>query len=126
MEVSMKVKATTLYPFVPSGPQFAWSLEFFAAIGFETVWRDDGLAGLRFGGAYFMLQDINVPEWQTNQMITFEVTDLDAYWEELEALDLAAAFPGVHLRPPTEFPWGREVHFIDPGGVCWHVRQARA
>jgi hypothetical protein len=66
-----------------------------------------------------------VPAWQENQMITFEVTDLDAYWAELEAKNLADAFPGVKVRPPTEFPWGREVHIIDPGGVCWHVRQSR-
>jgi hypothetical protein len=58
-------------------------------------------------------------------MITFEVTDLDAYWAELEAKDLAGSFAGVKVRPPTEFPWGREVHLIDPGGVCWHVRQSR-
>ncbi len=75
-------------------------------------------------GRYFLLQDIDVPEWQKNQMIVFEVTDLDGYWSELEAKDLAGAFPGVKLRPPTEFPWGREIHIIDPGGVCWHVRQA--
>jgi hypothetical protein len=75
----MKTQATRLYPFVPSGPQFARSLEFFAALGFDKVWQEDGLAGLRFGGAYFLLQDIDVPEWQKNQMITFEVTDLDAY-----------------------------------------------
>jgi hypothetical protein len=122
----MKTRATTLYPFVPSGPQFARSLEFFAALGFDTVWKQEGLAGLRFGGAYFMLQDIDVPEWQKNQMITFEVTDLELYWSELESKDLATAFPEVKLRPPTEFPWGREIHFIDPGGVCWHVRQAKA
>ena len=122
----MNAQATTLYPFVPSGPHFARSLEFFAALGFDTVWRDGGLAGLRFGGAYFLLQEIDVPEWQKNQMITFEVTDLDAYWSELEAKALPAAFPGVKLRPPTEFPWGREIHIIDPGGVCWHVRQASA
>jgi hypothetical protein len=24
----------------------------------------------------------------------------------------------------VEFPWGREVHFIDLAGVCWHVGQA--
>ena len=120
----MKTQATTLYPFVPSGPGFARSLEFFAAIGFETTWRHEGLAGLRFGGAYFLLQDIDVPEWQENQMITFEVADLDGYWSELEAKDLAVAFPGVRLGPPTTFPWGREIHLIDPGGVCWHVRQA--
>ena len=123
-ESGMKTRATTLYPFVPSGPDFARSLEFFAALGFEAVWRHDGLAGLRFGGAYFLLQDIDVPEWQKNQMITFEVTDLDAYWAELEAKGLEGAFSGVKLRPPTDFPWGRELHIIDLAGVCWHVRQS--
>jgi hypothetical protein len=121
----MRIQATTLYPFVPSGPKFTTSLAFFAALGFEKAWEQDGLAGLRFGGAYFILQDIDVPLWQTNQMITFEVADLDAYWSELEAKDLASSFPGVKLRAPTAFPWGREIHIIDPGGVCWHVRQSR-
>jgi hypothetical protein len=121
----MKTQATTLYPFVPSGPKFKTSLAFFAELGFEKVWEQPGLAGLRFGGAYFILQDIDVPQWQANQMITFEVADLDAYWSELEAKDLPGAFPGVKLRPPTEFAWGREIHIIDPGGVCWHVRQSR-
>jgi len=120
----MKTTATTLYPFVPSGPQFVRSLEFFAALGFEQVWRQDGLAALRFGAAYFLLQEIDIPEWQQNQMIVFEVADLDTYWSELEAKDLPAAFAGVRLRAPTDFPWGREVHIIDPGGVCWHVRQS--
>jgi hypothetical protein len=120
----MKSQATRLYPFVPSGPGFARSLEFFAALGFETLWQHDGLAGLRFGGAYFMLQDIDVPEWQANQMISFEVADLDLYWSELVDQNLEERFPGVKLRPPTEFSWGRELHIIDPGGVCWHVRQA--
>jgi hypothetical protein len=119
----MKTQATTLYPFVPSGGHFARSIGFFAALGFETQWQRDGLAGLRFGGAYFLLQDIDVPDWQRNQMITFEVNDLDAYWAELQAKDLETAFPGVKLRPPTEFPWGREIHILDLAGVCWHVRQ---
>ena len=119
----MNTQATALYPFVPSGPSFVGALDFFAKLGFEKQWEQSGLAGLRFGGAQFILQDINIPEWQTNQMITFEVTDLDAYWLELEALDLAKHFGGVKLKPPTEFPWGREIHIIDPAGVCWHVRQ---
>jgi len=117
-------RATTLYPFVPSGADFSRSIDFFAALGFEKLWQQGGLAGLRFGGAYFLLQDINVPEWQSNQMITFEVDDLDGYWSQLEAKDLANSFAGVKLRPPTDFPWGREIHIIDPGGVCWHVRQS--
>lgn len=120
----MKTTATTLYPFVPSGPQFTRSIEFFAALGFETQWQHDGLAGLRFGGAYFLLQEIDVPEWQKNQMITFEVEDLEFYWAELKLKELETTFPGVKLRPPTQFPWGSEIHIIDLAGVCWHVRQA--
>lgn len=120
----MPPRATTLYPFVPSGPRFTEAIAFFAELGFEAAWRQPGMAGLRFGGAYFILQDIDVPEWQTNQMITFEVDDLDAYWSELAAKSLPERFPGVRLRPPADFAWGREAHVIDPGGVCWHIRQA--
>jgi predicted enzyme related to lactoylglutathione lyase len=122
----VKSHATTLYPFVPSGPSFTTALDFFAELGFAKLWQHEGLAGLRFGGAYFMLQDIDVPEWQKNQMITFEVDDLDVYWSEIESKDLSRRFPDVRTRPPTDFPWGREVHIVDPGGVCWHVRQAGA
>ncbi len=122
----MKTQATTLYPFVPSGNDFNAALRFFNAIGFETQWSDGGFAGLRFGGAYFMLQDISVQAWQENQMITFEVTDLDGYWAELQPLNLPSQFAGVKVKEPTDYPWGREVHLIDPAGVCWHVRQAGA
>ena len=120
----MKSQGAALYPFVPSGSHFKVSIEFFAELGFEKLWQHDGLAGLRFGGAYFMLQEIDIPEWQKNQMIVFEVDDLDAYWSEIDRKGLPGRFPGVRTRPPTDFPWGREIHIIDPGGVCWHVRQA--
>jgi hypothetical protein len=109
---------------VPSGPNFRLALAFFAELGFDTAWEHDGFAGLRCGGAYFILQSIDVPEWQKNQMVVIEVDDLDAYWAEIEPKSLAAKFPGARLRPPADFPWGREVHIVDPGGVCWHVRQS--
>ena len=120
----MKAKATALYPFVPSGPDFGMALAFLAELGFDKQWQQDGLAGLRWGGAYFILQDIDVPEWQKNQMLTIEVDDLDSYWSELEPKTLSGRFPGTRIKPPTDYPWGREIHIIDPGGVCWHVRQA--
>ena len=119
----MSPQASTLYPFVPSGPDFATALAFFSELGFVPLWQQSEYAGLKFGGAYFVLQHINVPEWQKNQMIVLEVNDLDTYWSELAAKDLATKFPGVGTRPPTDFPWGREVHIVDPAGVCWHVRQ---
>jgi hypothetical protein len=120
----VKTKPIALHPFVPSGPQFKVALAFLAELGFETAWERDGYAGLRSGGAYFILQDIDVPQWQSNQMIAIEVEDLDAYWAELRVKDLPARYPGAKVRPPTDFAWGREIHIADPGGVCWHVRQA--
>lgn len=122
----MKAQALALYPFVPSGPQFRTALAFLAELGFEMQWEHDGYAGLRSGGAYFILQEIDVPQWQSNQMIVIEVDDLEGYWSELEAKDLPVRFAGARLRPPTDFPWGREVHIVDPGGVCWHIRQTAA
>jgi uncharacterized glyoxalase superfamily protein PhnB len=125
LEAPMRTKGKALYPFVPAGSRFALSLAFFRELGFDKLWENDGLAGLRFGGAYFMLQDIDVPEWQKNQMITFEVDDLEGYWSEIAARNLSERFSGVRTKPPTDYPWGREIHIIDPGGVCWHVRQAK-
>lgn len=120
----MKAQATGLHPFVPSGPGFATAIDFFAELGFEKQWENGGFAGLRFGAAYFILQDIDVAEWQKNQMIVVEVDDLDGYWSEIDTKDLPQRFAGVRTRPPTDFAWGREVHIIDPAGVCWHMRQA--
>jgi hypothetical protein len=122
----MAATATALIPFVPAGADFELALAFFAELGFATAWRNGGLAGLRFGGAQFMLQEIDVPEWQKNQMLVIEVDDLDAYWQSIAAKRLAERFAGVRTKEPTEYPWGREVHIIDPAGVCWHVRKASA
>ena len=57
----MTPRGTTLYPFVPSGPQFVRSVDFFQELGVTKVWESTGLAGLRFDGAYFILQDIVYP-----------------------------------------------------------------
>ena len=120
----MQARGKAIYPFVPSGADFSAALAFFADLGFETAWKDDGLAGLRFGDAYFMLQSIDIPIWQSNQMLTLAVDDLDLYWREIDALDLPTKYKGVRTKPPSEYPWGREVHIIDPAGVCWHIRQS--
>ena len=64
----MKAQATALYPFVPAGADFETALAFFAELGFETLWSHDGLAGLRYGKAFFFLQAIEVPDWQKNQI----------------------------------------------------------
>lgn len=121
----MKATATGLIPFVPAGSDFEKALAFFADIGFATTWRNGDIAHLRFGHASFLLQNIDLPVWQENQMHIIEVDDLDLYWSEIDALDLPSRYPGVKTKEPTDFPWGREVHIIDPGGVCWHFRKEK-
>src|SRR5438552_14897915 len=93
----MNTQAKTLYPFVPSGADFKTALAFFEDLGFVKQWGDEQLAGLRFGGAYFMLQNINVPVWQENQMITFEINSLDEYWKEISAKNLPEKHKGVRI-----------------------------
>jgi len=115
-----------LRPFVPSGRDFELCLAFHQAVGFKLDWRHGDLAGLSWGPAVFLLQGVDVPVWQENQMLVLSVDDLDAFWSHLSALDLPARFPGTRLRPPTDFAWGREVHVIDPAGVCWHAREVPA
>jgi len=121
----MPVEATALIPFVPAGADFAVALAFFAELGFTPAWQAIGLAGLQFGAAAFLLQEIDAPDWAKNQMLILEVDDLDAYWNAIAEKRLDEHYAGVRLRAPTDFPWGREVHIIDPAGVCWHVRQTQ-
>src|SRR5690349_7068180 len=110
-----------LVPFVPGGQDFGKSRELFRELGFEEQWADDGYVGFIGGAARFILQDLNNPQFARNLMIKIEVPDLDAWWAHVSTRDLPMRFAGVRLRPPTDFPWGREVHLIDLAGVCWHV-----
>jgi len=119
----MTVTGGALYPFVPSGPDFRLAMNFFAALGFTPKWESAGYAGLQFGAAFFILQEYVSREWAENQMVVYEVSDLEAYYAQLLALDLPVKFAGVRVNPPKDFPWGREIHLTDPAGVCWHVRQ---
>lgn len=115
--------ATALYPFVPSGKDFPEALKFHAEQGFKIEWQAGGYAGLRCGGAYFILQDIDAPRWAEQQMLVIEVEHLDAWWADFSAKKTDEKYPGTKSKPPHDYPWGREIHIIDPAGVCWHVRQ---
>jgi uncharacterized glyoxalase superfamily protein PhnB len=54
-------------------------------------------------------------------MMFVKVDDLDAWWSHILGSGVLARYPGVRAKAPTHYPWGnREVHLIDPAGVCWH------
>lgn len=110
-----------LKPFIPSGPDFAKAKAFFRDLGFEVRWEIDGLAELALGDVAFLLQDFHNAEMQNNLMMFVKVDDLDEWWRRIEVSKVMERYPGVRAKEPKLFPWGqREVHLIDPAGVCWH------
>jgi len=111
----------SLAPFVPGGRAYESSRRLFVALGFTEMWESAGYAGFRNGEAEFILQRFDDPAFASNFMVRIVVNDLDAWWNEISAKRLDEAFPGFRINPPAEFPWGREVNFIDLAGVCWHV-----
>lgn len=110
-----------LRPFIPSGPDFAEAIKFFLELGFEKLWEADGYAGFSCGSAKFILQDFNDTHFAENLMVRVDVSDLDAWWAHYSAKSLDSKYKGVRIKPPTEFPWGREVNIVDLAGVCWHI-----
>ena len=112
----------SIKPFVPSGANFKASKALFLAIGFDIIWESEGYIGFQKNVVGFILQDYENKELAQNLMLQVEVDDLDAFWTALEEKELTKKFK-VKLRPPTTFSYGREVHFIDIAGVCWHFTE---
>lgn len=115
--------ASSLLPFVPSGGDYDASRRLFAELGFEELWEQGGYAGFRNGNAQFILQHYDVKVFAENFMVRLNVPDLEAWWHAVSELALERRYAGFRITPPTDFPWGREVNFIDLAGVCWHVGQ---
>jgi uncharacterized glyoxalase superfamily protein PhnB len=112
---------TALKPFIPSGKDFATARRFFLDLGFSVNWEHGGYAELQLGSAVFILQDFDNPTMQENLMLLAKVDDLDAWWERIRGSGVLERYPGVRAKEPTVYSWGsREVHLIDPAGVCWH------
>ncbi len=111
----------SLLPFVPSGGDYEASRRLFADLGFEEMWENSGYAGFRNGDAQFILQNFDDEKFAGNFMIRINVANLDAWWTAVSRLQLDKKYSGFRINPPADFPWGREVNFIDLAGVCWHV-----
>ena len=103
---------------------FKLSKAFFLEIGFNENWGNDDLCELQFGEATFLLQNFSNQALQTNLMLYVSVDSLDEFYAHLIALNLLEKFPMVSFSKPEDRPWGiRELHLIDPAGVCWHFAE---
>jgi len=108
--------------FVPA-KDFELSKRFYSEIGFTVAWSSDDLAYLRAGETSFLLQKFYVKEHAENVMMHMLVVDVAAWWQHVQAQDIAGRY-GVRVVPPADQPWGmRDFVLIDPTGVLWRIGQ---
>ena len=113
----------SIQPFIPSGKDYNASRSFFVELGFTETWEKNGYAVMQNGQCSFILQRYDNEQFASNLMMKLVVPNLDEWWALIQSKSLDSLFPGARLKPPTQFPWGREVNIIDPAGVCWHVME---
>jgi len=115
------LKILSLSPFIPSGKDYELSRRLFTDLGFKEIWESEGYAAFRNGEGRFVLQKYHNDAFAQTLMVRIVVPDLEAWWSAISAKNLCAGYPGFSINPPKDYPWGREVNFIDLAGVCWHV-----
>ena len=110
-------------PFLPA-KDFETSLRFYEAIGFTPYKLGDTLAELSLGSHAFLLQGHYVKEWAENSVMHVLVSDVHAWRQHLNSLDLANQFGVSAPAPPRVEPWGLTVtYLLDPTGVLWHFAE---
>lgn len=108
--------------FVPA-KDFELSKRFYTDLGFSVRWAADHLAYVHAGNSSFMLQNFYVKEFAENLMMHLLVKDVDAWWQHVEAKQIAETY-GVRVNPPEDRPWGmRDFTVDDPTGVLWRIAQ---
>jgi len=108
--------------FVPA-KDFELSKRFYSDVGFTVAWSSDDLAYLRAGETSFLLQKFYIKEHAENVMMHMLVVDVAAWWQHVQAQDIAGRY-GVRVVPPADQPWGmRDFVLIDPTGVLWRIAQ---
>src|SRR3546814_19575349 len=111
-------------PFLPA-KDFELSKRFYEALGFEKL-LDADVAIFRMGRGEFLLQSYYQKEWAENFMMQLMVDDLDAWWTQIQSLDLPGNFRVAPPKAPALQPWGLRVAYVtDPSGVLWHVAPTR-
>ena len=119
---ALNLKAKELLPFLPSGKDYPLALRFYQDLGFELTWTSAEMSIFKKDACRFFLQNYHNQDMQDNLMMSLEVENLDDWWAHIQAANLETKYPGVSVKPPTVFPWGkREINIKDPAGICWHI-----
>ena len=118
----MNLSVKDIRTFISGGDRFDITVKFYQEIGFTLQFKNNDLAGLGLDGCNFFLQRYPNKWMEGNFMMALEVESVDDWWQFLQPLNLEAKYPGVKVKEPMNYPWGkREIHLIDPVGVLWHI-----
>jgi catechol 2,3-dioxygenase-like lactoylglutathione lyase family enzyme len=80
---------------------FVVSKRFYQDLGFDLVWSSDDFAYLRRGNSSFLLQNFYKKEHADNFIMLHLVTNVEAWWQHVEAQGLPAKY-GVMVEPPAD------------------------
>lgn len=106
-------------PLVPTGGSLAEAVAYYTQhLGFEVVWRTEGMAGVARDGIALNLVENANRDWLENASFSIGLSGLDALYAEYRNA------PG-RVGPLEVKPWGRrEFHLIAPSGVCFQFYEA--
>jgi len=121
----MEHQAISIRPFI-GAKDFKLSRAFYRDLGFQEVVLSPSMSLFKTEQLGFYLQNAFVKDWIDNTMVFLEVKDVDQYWRDLLALNLASKYVGVKLTPVRVEPWGKECFVHDPSGVLWHIGEFSA
>jgi uncharacterized glyoxalase superfamily protein PhnB len=103
---------------------FEASLGFYEAIGFQAYRLGPEMAEMSLGDHAFILHKAYVKDWADNMVMHVLVNDVQAWWRQVQSLDLPARFGVALCNPPRVEPWGLTVLYVtDPTGILWHFAQ---
>jgi catechol 2,3-dioxygenase-like lactoylglutathione lyase family enzyme len=109
--------------FLPT-KDFACSIDFYARMGWQTRFRDDGIALMELGASRIFLQKYYQKEWADNTMVHLVVDDAKGWHHVAERVKQEGGFDDVKIRLPQREDYGAlVVHVIDPAGVLLHFAQ---
>ena len=111
-------KIKSIRPFI-GAKDFEVSRSFYRDLGFEETVLESNFSVFKSDEIAFYLQDYYAKEWIENTMVFLEVDDVERYYQDLLALNLAEKY-GVKLTPTRHLEWGSECFLHDPSGVLWH------
>jgi tRNA A37 threonylcarbamoyladenosine biosynthesis protein TsaE len=118
----MKHNAISLRPFI-GAKNFNLSRQFYTDLGYEEHIISPDMSYFKTHDTVemgFYLQDYYAKDWINNTMLFLEIDDVEAFWNELVALELDKKYKGVKLTPIKYLDWGCECFLHDPSGILWH------